>query len=402
MTNINENNSTTDNTQSHWGSGVKFENIKIEDYTPPPADDNAAADGAVPKKSGKFLSLLPWLFLIITAFCGIRYVSFAVFPDEEQRYDHSLEVLVNTDWRQYIAEEKTHGRNHITIGKVAGETCYKVGPVPNTILPSKYHVFDPRFVETTGYPHSIPYVYAEHWNVRRTPPVWTADRIAGFNELNLSFDNERSNPISITLMEKELERIPLRNGADMSRRVFNDCRIQSCVPEQYSTLYPELTAKQNRTIQQPGGGVSDVFYPYTLKNLNCKGSVFKDADFKKVHFKNCVFSDVFFDRGVFSNCLFDNCNFEKCRFSDTRFDNTRITGGNLNGADLGGISLNSSSADTFANAPITLEQVWSMKYYREKWPLRDKMKYPPDIQKALDEERKAAEEKQAKDAEKEK
>jgi uncharacterized protein YjbI with pentapeptide repeats len=62
MTTINENNSTIDNTQSHWGSGVKFENVEIT-ALPQPRSDPSAAKGV------KLSALLPFagvfLFLAV-------------------------------------------------------------------------------------------------------------------------------------------------------------------------------------------------------------------------------------------------------------------------------------------------------------------------------------------------
>jgi uncharacterized protein YjbI with pentapeptide repeats len=57
MTNINENNSTTDNTQSHWGSGVKFSEVSLtrKNADSAAAEKNSSRTGAVKTYSLLFL-----------------------------------------------------------------------------------------------------------------------------------------------------------------------------------------------------------------------------------------------------------------------------------------------------------------------------------------------------------
>jgi hypothetical protein len=382
MTNINENNSTTDNTQSHWGSGVKYENIQIGPYVPPPADDVPVADRSVAaKKSVSLLAFLPWLFLIVAAFVGGTYYA-GIAGDNDRNIDKSkireqtIEKLKSIDWDQYV--KTLRDRNvYISDKKVSGsgETYYELGPVRNGNVElisgnysRKYRLFDPYFFSLLDYGEffcpadSIPYVYAEHWNLRRTPPVWKHRDVAGYGAFLEA--GEEDIPTSVHLLEKEMERIPLIDGADLSHRVFYACWIKD-----YHTR------------------------SFVLSKLNGDGSFFDKGLFENVTFKNCSFRRCCFEKCRFRGCIFDNCDFADCSFSFVEFSVTKVVDGNFEKAfwdhcEFGGADFSESS--------ITLKQVRETavgKEYKKdaatseiSW-LQRKLKLPPDIQKALDEEK---------------
>jgi hypothetical protein len=405
--------------QSHWGSGVTFKDIQIGPYVPPAnstettdasPDGDTAADRSVAKKSGKLLSLLPWLFLLaVVCFGGIYYTGIAEDANQNneasKETEQAIEKYKSIGWDQYFERRRSVVSEgcYVSGKKVNknGETYYEFGPVADNCrstdsskdaVPAsprkKYHIFNPsaqEFIANAvrefngigtfyGPEASVPYVYAEHWTLRKTPPVWPAGAVTGFNKGNFIEAGDEDDKISISLLEKEMERIVLRDGADLSHRVFYTCRIQDY------DIYDRDYYKRNCREKQP----------YTLCNLNCEGSFFDKGDFECVTFKNCSFRRCRFEQSRFARCVFDNCNFEGGSWSSVEFVHSKVVGGNFEKLVWDNCLL--TFAD-FSQTAITLEQVKKTKNYEK----RDEpytylvIKLPPDIQKPLDEERKQKE-----------
>jgi hypothetical protein len=123
------------------------------------------------------------------------------------------------------------------------------------------------------------------------------------------------------------------------------------------------------------------YTPMTVNNFIFDSSTFCNARLGPILFKDCSFKNCRFEGTVFSGVSMDRCDFEGAFFGGVQFEY------------YSHISIGECS---FFNAKgLTLEQIKQTANYKDG-TLESNVRLPPDIQKALEEE------KQAQDAKKEK
>ncbi|MDR0522385.1 MAG: pentapeptide repeat-containing protein, partial [Planctomycetaceae bacterium] len=428
--------------QSHWGSGVKFDNIQIG--APPAAADTEIAvsesetNTTQRSKNKSLLSCLLVLFAIVTLCAGYLFSqqgSYTIFPDQKLLPGVDKEKFEGVS-QQTIQCPDGEERWHIKAMRW-GQEIIDVSPgakVNERFLPIVF------IVDTDdGSSHCGDVIKDVNFDGSLLGPFWGIDRIAlksisppesyhGLQSrnaplfLNCSFRGTQFVATTICAANCDFQDAFFIQGCQLG------IQKKDLMATANYTKHKDFSMCNfhNKDLSKTNFSKFKLLYTFwigcDLKGCNFSGADLHKSVFKRCNLENADFTDAVITRVQFQSapnylkqnctisfeqikqtwnyktrdlngCVFSGIDFRKADFS--RFNlvmvvfqkNTDVTGADFTDAII-------ASTDFSHVTGLSLKQIESTQSYKDGD--RSSYKLPPDIQKALDEEKKA------KDAKKEK
>ncbi|MDR0521508.1 MAG: pentapeptide repeat-containing protein [Planctomycetaceae bacterium] len=406
MTNINENNSTIDNTQSHWGNGVVLKNIQ---FGPPPADTEnsvSKSETSAMQNNSKSVSLWSWfavLFMALALCAGTGYL-FSEAYDEvssgdiinvmrwgDDIYDISPGAKVNGKILPFVSIPHTGDTVYYPTIKNVNFDDSLLGhfePICNNVKGDHFSIPDNHRVMAQG-------VYYNGCSFKRTKFLDTCISAKDCDFQDALFIKN----CSLKIKGKDLMLTANYKNKDISMCEFWNMDLSVINFSKTKFIY---TQWYNCDLKGCDFSGADLRHS-TMKNCDFENAIFTDAVITRIHFpvvepvwtpkhpvKQITFEQIKQTKNYktrnLNGCVFSGIDFRKADFSRFNLgmvvfqENTDVTGADFTDAII-------ASTDFSHVTGLSLKQIESTKSYKDGD--RSSYKLPPDIQKALEEEKKA-------------